>query len=214
MTAQTYIDRVLAHLPQATPLRTQIAVELRGSIDERVAHGEPLADVLGQLGDPLILAESYLAAVPLVPAPLGLRVWAKMIDVLAVVAVVAIPAAVAFVLLEQPFRFFAAAEAIILAIVGYAGYTILAEWTRGQTIGKRMAGLHVVRESGAPITLGQAVVRLLPLFLQIAWIDALAIPFTDRRQRLFELLSKTRVVCTGAQEPATVEVTAVEPAET
>lgn len=196
MTPQEYIERVLAHLPKATPMRAQIAVELRASIDERLAHGQPLPDVLDQLGDPLTLAESYLAAVPLYPAPLGLRVLAKTTDILLVIAVVALPAAAGVVLLDEPFRYFAAAEAIILSIFGYAAYTTLAEWKRGQTLGKRLVGLHVVRESGAPITLGQSVVRQLPLFLQIAWIDVLAVLFTERRQRLFELLSKTRVVLT------------------
>jgi uncharacterized RDD family membrane protein YckC len=197
MTAEAYIDRVLANLPTATPLRAQIAVELRGSIDERLAHGQPLDEVLRQFGDPLTLAESYLAAVPLYPAPLGLRVLAKAIDVLLVLAVVAIPSVATVLLVDEPFRFLAAAEAIILSLVGYVAYTIIAEWIRGQTLGKRMTGLQVVRESGAPITLAQAIVRMLPIFLQIAWIDVLAIFFTERRQRLFELLSKTRVVCSG-----------------
>ena len=208
MTAQEYIDRVLAHLPTTTPLRAQIAVELRGSIDERLAHGEPLVDVLGQLGDPLTLAESYLAAVPLHPAPLGLRVLAKTIDVLLVLAIVAIPTVATVLLVDTPFRFVAAPEAIILSLVGYVAYTILAEWTRGQTLGKRMAGLQVVRESGAPIALSQAIVRMLPFLLQIAWIDALAVLFTERRHRLFELLSKTRVVCTAQPAAARPDPTA------
>jgi uncharacterized RDD family membrane protein YckC len=37
-------------------------------------------------------------------------------------------------------------------------------------------------------------VRNLPIFMQIFWIDALFALFTDRSQRAFELLSKTRVV--------------------
>ena len=64
----------------------------------------------------------------------------------------------------------------------------------GQTFGKRRYGLFVVQESGAPITLGQSVVRQLSLVFQIFWIDALFTLFTERRQRAFELLSKTRVV--------------------
>jgi hypothetical protein len=43
-----------------------------------------------------------------------------------------------------------------------------------------------VRESGVRITIGQSVVRQLPMFLQLYWIDV--------HQRAFELLSKTRVV--------------------
>ena len=71
----------------------------------------------------------------------------------------------------------------------------------GQTLGKRVAGLQVVRESGAPIGLGQAIVRLLPVALQIFWIDVLFALFTDKRQRAFEMLSKTRVVRAGGGQP-------------
>jgi uncharacterized RDD family membrane protein YckC len=49
-------------------------------------------------------------------------------------------------------------------------------------------------------------VRQLPVFLQVFSIDALFVLFTDRRQRAFELLSKTRVVdgraATTAARPA------------
>ena len=72
----------------------------------------------------------------------------------------------------------------------------------GQTIGKRIAGLQVVRESGAPIGFGQSIVRLLPVALQIFWIDVLFALFTDKRQRAFEMLSKTRVVRAGSGRPA------------
>src|SRR6185436_3445137 len=85
-----------------------------------------------------------------------------------------------------------------LVIVGgsfvFAIYTILAEHHYGATLGKHVMGLRVVRESGARISLGQSVVRQLSMFLQIAWIDGLFALFTDKRQRAFELLSKTRTV--------------------
>ena len=57
-------------------------------------------------------------------------------------------------------------------------------------------GLRVVQESGAQIGLGQSVVRQLPVFFQVFWIDVLFALFTERSQRAFELLSKTRVVMT------------------
>ena len=75
-------------------------------------------------------------------------------------------------------------------------YVILAESESGQTIGKRVMGLRVVQESGAQISLGQSVVRQLPVFFQVFWIDVLFALFTERSQRAFELLSKTRVVIT------------------
>ena len=55
-------------------------------------------------------------------------------------------------------------------------------------------GLYVARETGTRISFGQAVVRQLPVFLQIFLIDALFALFTERHQRAFEMLSRTRTV--------------------
>lgn len=195
MTADDYINRVLAVLPRTTPLRSQIAMELRGHIAERVGSGHPVDDVLRQLGDPLKLAESYLSAEPLISVPVGLRVLAKLTDI-ALVAVALSPITWLGYRLLPP-------EAVLAILVGvlliggtfaFAFYTILAEFLAGQTLGKKLAGLRVVRESGAQISLGQAIVRQLPMFLQVGLIDAAFALFTEKRQRAFELLSKTRVV--------------------
>src|SRR5205085_5706477 len=78
---------VLACLPETTPMRAQIGMELRGHIDERLAGGQPLARILAQLGDPPQLAASYVAAVPLVSASFGKRAVAKLLDVVTVVAI-------------------------------------------------------------------------------------------------------------------------------
>ena len=93
---------------------------------------------------------------------------------------------------------FAAPLALIVAIVGgslaFAVYQIAAETLSGQTLGKRALNLRVVRESGARIGVGQAIVRQLPLMLEVFWIDVLFALFTEKSQRAFEMLSKTRVV--------------------
>ena len=57
-----------------------------------------------------------------------------------------------------------------------------------------MMGIRVVRESGARIGLGQSFLRQLPFFGGFFFIDALFALFTERRQRAFELLTKTRAV--------------------
>ena len=79
---------------------------------------------------------------------------------------------------------------------------MVAEWRYGQTLGKHLFGLRVVQESGAQISLGQSIVRQLPAFLQVYWIDALFALFTDKRQRAFEMLSKTRVGGRGVRVTA------------
>jgi uncharacterized RDD family membrane protein YckC len=197
MAAELYINRVLDELPPATPRRQQIALELRGHIAERLAAGQSMSDVLDQLGDPMALAESYLSAVPLVSAPHGRRILAKAIDIGTIfIAIVPLGLLRLFFQSDElmPFMPFIAFVVIVGVSCLCAVYPVVAEWRFGQTLGKYLVGLHVVRESGARISLGQSIVRQLPVFLQVFLIDALFVLFTDRRQRAFELLSKTRVV--------------------
>jgi len=198
--ADDYINRVLDHLPSGTPLRAQIAMELRGHIAERLESGQQVADVLRQLGDPTTLAESYLSAVPLVSASFLQRGLAKLIDVIVVVATILVGVGLPAFLVARNWQEWpiliglGLGLTIIATSFGFGLYTIVAEHWLGFTVGKRALGLRVVRESGAPIGLGQSVVRQLPMFLQVFWIDVLFALFTDKSQRAFELLSKTRVV--------------------
>ena len=196
--ADDYVKSVLDRMPLAMPRLTQIGTELRSHIAERVAAGHSVNDVLQQLGDPGKLAESYLAEVPLVPAPHGRRIAAKLVDVLLFIVILAGFVGLAFAItkvlhVEQVLGLVAAAGIILLSL-GYAAYTIVAESYYGRTVGKHLFNLRVVRESGARIGIGQSIVRQLPAFFQVYWIDAVFALFTDRRQRAFELLSKTRVV--------------------
>ena len=80
MTGDLYIQSVIDQIPSWLPLRDQIAMELRAHIVERTAQGQPLNEILRQLGDPRRLAESYLASVPLTAAPTLARLFAKVID--------------------------------------------------------------------------------------------------------------------------------------
>ena len=153
-----------------------------------------MSEVLDQLGDPVALAESYLSAVPLVSAPHGRRMLAKAIDVVTIFVVVVPLGLLPLFLQPKALMPFLALFLIVGVSCLCAVYLVVAEWRFGRTLGKYFVGLHVVRESGARITLGQSIVRQLPVFLQVFFIDALFVLFTDRRQRAFEMLSKTRVV--------------------
>jgi len=194
LTADTYISQVLNLLPRGTPLRDQIALELRSTIAERTNAGQSEFEVLRQLGDPRRLAESYLSAVPLEAAPFGRRAAAKLID-LGVAAAIIVPTVCAFFfMMPREYALFVIGPGFGLGFLGYLAYVILAESRGGQTIGKRLMRMRVVQESGANISFGQSVVRQLPVFFQVFWIDVLFALFTERSQRAFELLSKTRVV--------------------
>ena len=194
MTVETYVDRVLDALPRATPRREQIAMELRGHIAERRAAGQSEQDVLRQLGDPLVLAESYLTAVPLESATFVSRAVAKMIDVLTLLLCLVPIVGVAWISLPPEIAPFAVPAGVLITSWSFAVYTIVGEHLVGQTLGKYLLGLRVVRESGARIGVGQAIVRQLPMLLEVFAVDVLFAIFTERHQRAFELLSKTRVV--------------------
>src|SRR5688572_3292015 len=84
--ADEYVKSVLEWMPRTMSRRVQIGTELQGHIAERVAAGHPIAEVLRQLGDPVALAESYLAEVPLIPAPHGRRIGAKLADLVMCIA--------------------------------------------------------------------------------------------------------------------------------
>jgi uncharacterized RDD family membrane protein YckC len=197
-TADDYISKVLEMMPRATPRRSQIATELRGHIVERVGHGQPLDDVLRHLGDPVMLAESYLAAVRLVSAPFWRRAFAKLVDVLAILAVF-VPVLWLASRAEGVFPF-ALLFGILASSLLFGIYTVVGEHWLGQTVGKYLFDIRVVRETGTRIGVGQAIVRQLPIFLQVFWIDVLFALFTDKSQRAFEFLSKTRVVVSDPEE--------------
>ena len=192
MTADEYIALVLDRLPRDTPMRPQIAMELRAHIDERVRQGRPLGEILDHLGDIEKLAESYVAAVPREVVSFGDRAIARVIDAAMALVPVVILVGV-FAPHEMRFRALFVSAALLgcpLLVL----YTIAAESTTDQTIGKRVMRVCVIRETGTRIGTGQAIVRQLPWLLQIFWIDAFFALFTERHQRAFELLSKTRVV--------------------
>ncbi|MBK6407027.1 MAG: RDD family protein [Holophagales bacterium] len=193
-TAESYVESVLARLPRSTPLREQIAMELKGHIAERLGNGGPLEEILRQLGDPARLAESYLGAVPLVSAPLGRRVVAKLVD-----AGVVLGAAGSLSILADRVGLFGGRDVVFVVAFGvsalaFFAYTVWAGYRYGATVGKSLAGLRVVRESGASIGLGQAVVRQLPNLLSLSVIDVVFALFTEKKQRAFEVLSRSRVV--------------------
>lgn len=76
--------------------------------------------------------------------------------------------------------------------IGLEGY-----WN-GQTLGKKLIGIKVVKENGDEIDWGSAIVRNIPgifSFGALAYLVALlSIAMTDHRQRLFDTLANTVVV--------------------
>jgi uncharacterized RDD family membrane protein YckC len=175
-----------------------VAQDLRSTFADRQALGESADEAIRQLGDPNTLAESYLSAVAMTPAPFMARVGAKLVDTVLYGIVVPIPA---IIYLRMTYsgtdpgpRNIAVFLMVGLIGMGFWLLSAVAETRYTRTPGKKLMGLHVARESGTRIGFGQALVRQLPAFLGIFLIDALFALFTERHQRAFELLSRTRTV--------------------
>lgn len=199
---QIYIQQVLDRVPPGE-LRRHIEADLRAHIAERIERDGSVDEALARLGDPAALAHSYLAAVPLVRAPFGRRIVAKAIDVLLlfVLPVCVFVLSLRFLMPEvvgpEPLQNPDVLRLVItgvLTVFASSIYVVVAEAVSGQTIGKRLMDLQVVTEGGARIHLGQSFIRQLPVVLEIWAVDLLFALFNEKRQRGFEIISKTRVV--------------------
>lgn len=200
--ADEYIDNVLSYVPPG-PQRERIELDLRANLAAHVGRGT-LDPAFEQFGEPRAVAESYLAREPLVPGSILKRMAAAFIDIPSVIAS-------GLFLFYSAWKVFGPTDdSFITAIMtrnpiavglGFATlmvmsplYYVVAESTTGQTVGKALLGLRVVRESGAKISVGQALVRQIPLICNFYLLDAAFALFTDKKQRAFEMISKTRVV--------------------
>jgi uncharacterized RDD family membrane protein YckC len=196
--AEDYIESVLDCVP-AERDRLRIDAELRGRLDPRISIEQAIATY----GQPRDVAEFYLASSPLESAPFSRRAAAALIDIPSVILTGLLVFYLAWKLfgsgntigalvIGNPLAMALGIAALILASPMY--YVISETWT-SQTVGKAIMGIRTVRESGAKITVGQAFVRQIPLFINGFYVfDCLFALFTKKKQRLFELISKTRVV--------------------
>jgi uncharacterized RDD family membrane protein YckC len=92
---------------------------------------------------------------------------------------------------------------ILIIFVLFAGYFIVFEWLwNGQTPGKRLLKLRVIREDGRPLTLWEAIARnLLRIFdavpgfvLPVYSVGLIAIFLSSRDQRVGDIFAGTVVV--------------------
>jgi uncharacterized RDD family membrane protein YckC len=87
------------------------------------------------------------------------------------------------------------------------GYFIFCELTmRGQSVGKRIFGLRVIRDNGQPLEFSQSLVRgLLRTTLDMMYVGLLIILFSKKHKRLGDMAAGTLVVSeryNEAYEPA------------
>lgn len=109
---------------------------------------------------------------------------------------------------------------ILVVFAIFAGYFIVFEWLwNGQTPGKRLLKLRVIREDGRPLTLWEAIARnLLRIFdavpgfvLPIYSVGLITIFLSNRDQRIGDLFAGTVVVRERFDEAPTFDETFSNP---
>jgi uncharacterized RDD family membrane protein YckC len=125
----------------------------------------------------------------------------------------------AYRLLQEMPKWSIAVLIVILFLV-FSGYFIFFEWLwNGQTPGKRMMKLRVIREDGRPVTMWEAVARnLLRLFdtfpgffVPIYSVGLIAVFMSRRDQRIGDLFAGTVVVRERTDEAPTFAETFSNP---
>ena len=86
---------------------------------------------------------------------------------------------------------------IISWFVVYFCYFIAFEmWLNGQSIGKKIFGLRVIRDNGLPVGLIQSVIRnLFKAVLDVLYIGLFFILFSKQHKRIGDMVAGTVVVC-------------------
>lgn len=196
-----FVEKVAARLPRPLPGRAEILRELSAAVAEHLAAGTSQAALEERFGRPEEVAASYGAAWELQPPPHLRRLAAKALDLTMALG----PVAATFWLISRfvsPERHADLVVAAALAAAAlFSALTILGELFWGATPGKALCRLAVVRSDGTRIDWKQALLRFLPVPLQVFWLDAACALFTSGHQRAVELVTRTRVVaCPRAEK--------------
>jgi len=137
------------------------------------------------------------------PVGVGRRAVAVIIDSILLFVVGYVIAAATGNTTEAGFHMQGAPAIVFFAIA--LGYYIVMEAMSGATIGKRVMGLKVVKQSGEPLDWQASIVRNLMRIIDgffFYLVGAVTVWFSKGRQRLGDMAAHTKVVRSGAQATA------------
>ncbi|MBC7079421.1 MAG: RDD family protein [Methanothrix sp.] len=82
---------------------------------------------------------------------------------------------------------------ILVYFIVFIGYFTYLEWTKGQTLGKSIVGIKVIKENGSPCDLTAAFIRTIFRYID-GLVLYLVVFFTAKKQRIGDMVAKTVVV--------------------
>jgi len=203
--ADRYVEEVMRLLLATREERSRFETDLRAHFAEARDRGEIHLQIVEKLGTPEAVAEAFNAERPLEHAGFWRRLAAFLADT-ALLLALAVPLFWLLVTTQAGVipRLAGVAAMILLglSLVGFGLiYFPLLELRFGRTLGKHLLRIRVVDESCRPIRLGQAIIRRLSYYFDLLVLDAIFIPFTDRKQRGLDILAKTIVVKEPGEDP-------------
>lgn len=202
-----YLAAVLQNIHASAADRRRIETDLRAHFEAAEDAGETVESLIARMGSSLEVAVEFMAQLELHYASFWRRLVAFAID-LGLIMLTGGLFSLLFVWLSNrvprhPLGWEYVEGAILITLcVGCMVTTMgiillyfpILEGRFGQTLGKKLFGLRVLREDGLPINYKEAFLRRISYYFEVLPVDALFIPFTARRQRAFDIVARTIVV--------------------
>jgi uncharacterized RDD family membrane protein YckC len=202
-----YLAAVLHNIHASASERQRIESDLRAHIEAAEAAGETVESVINRMGSPVEVAVEFMSQMELPYAGFWHRLAAFAID-LGLIMLTGGIFSVLFIWASnrvpqhpQSWEYVMGAMLIALCtgcVLATYGIIVLyfpiLEGRLGQTLGKKLFGLRVLREDGLPINYKEAFLRRISYYFEVLPVDALFIPFTAKRQRAFDIVARTIVV--------------------
>ena len=216
-----YISELKKNIFTSDDRKAQFEADLRSHIEEKIDAGQSEFNALRKMGNPEEVAHEFMAETGIKYANIFERFLAFMVD-LSVCTIVAglfflllyifpksiittiypdlpadlpqnleglIQSGIEVVFLVVLFGlFFVGFSALVLL------YFPLMETLYGWTLGKKLLKLRVIKEDLRRVNFGAAILRRLSLYFELLFLDAIFIPFTEKRQRAFDIIAKTIVI--------------------
>jgi len=204
---ERYIAEILHNIHAPLNDKERIETDLRAHFSAAQEAGEPLILVMEHLGDPVEVAQAYMAQIPLVHVGFWPRLAAFVIDLVVIFPIVSLFSFIAIGLAnlvpESPHGLgYLVGALVILMCVGCALaavgtillYFPILEGRFGQTVGKKLLGFRVLKENGLPAGYKETFIRRISFYFELLPVDALFIPFNAKKQRAFDIVARTIVI--------------------
>ena len=200
-TMERYVRQVLDSIFASGDDKDRLEKDLRAHFEEGREAGDPDATIIQRMGPPEEVASSFMETIEPHYAGFWIRVLAFCSDVGAI-ATLTLPLFCVF-LIWQPEESTHGPDLVFLLFLIPIGLWTLALWIFyfpvlehrvGKTLGKHLLGLRVQTETRTRIGLGRAFLRRLSFYFEFLVLDALFIPFTEKKQRAFDIVARTLVL--------------------